>query len=378
MRRWLAACAIGIAGAASADTDPAMVAQRAAQMLERAAISLSDAEGARDRVEALTETVRAYEEGLLALREGVRRAALREQTILVVFEAERDRLARLLGVLQTMERSPAPLLLIHPSGPIGTARSGMILSDVSPALAAEAAELRAQLEEIGQMRALQESALAQLATGLQGAQRARTELSQAIAERRMLPERFELNSDALRQLLESVDSLDSFADSLRAMPGGGGLAGDLPDFADARGTLPMPVLGRILRGFGDEDAAGIARPGLVLATAPRALVSAPWPSTVRYAGPLLDYGTVVIVETDPEHLLVLAGLDELYVRAGDVLDAAAPIGLMGGAAPTGEELIVTNVQGGGADLSETLYMELREAGEPVDPRAWFVTESTEE
>lgn len=378
MRRWLAACAIGIAGAASADTDPAMVAQRAAQMLERAAISLSDAEGARDRVEALTETVRAYEEGLLALREGVRRAALREQTILVVFEAERDRLARLLGVLQTMERSPAPLLLIHPSGPIGTARSGMILSDVSPALAAEAAELRAQLEEIGQMRALQESALAQLAAGLQGAQRARTELSQAIAERRMLPERFELNSDALRQLLESVDSLDSFADSLRAMPGGGGLAGDLPDFADARGTLPMPVLGRILRGFGDEDAAGIARPGLVLATAPRALVSAPWPSTVRYAGPLLDYGTVVIVETDPEHLLVLAGLDELYVRAGDVLDAAAPIGLMGGAAPTGEELIVTNVQGGGADLSETLYMELREAGEPVDPRAWFVTESTEE
>lgn len=378
MRRWLAACAIGIAGAASADTDPAMVAQRAAQMLERAAISLSDAEGARDRVEALTETVRAYEEGLLALREGVRRAALREQTILVVFEAERDRLARLLGVLQTMERSPAPLLLIHPSGPIGTARSGMILSDVSPALAAEAAELRAQLEEIGQMRALQESALAQLATGLQGAQRARTELSQAIAERRMLPERFELSSDALRQLLESVDSLDSFADSLRAMPRGGGLASDLPDFADARGTLPMPVLGRILRGFGDEDAAGIARPGLVLATAPRALVSAPWPSTVRYAGPLLDYGTVVIVEPDPDHLLVLAGLDELYVRAGDVLDAAAPIGLMGGAAPTGEELIVTNVQGGGADLSETLYMELREAGEPVDPRAWFVTESTEE
>ncbi|MBF9051141.1 peptidoglycan DD-metalloendopeptidase family protein [Roseobacter sp. HKCCD9010] len=356
-------------------SDPALTAQRAAQMLDAAATSLVEADGARDRVEALTETVRAYEEGLLALREGIRRAAQREQTILVVFEAERDRLARLLGVLQTMERAPAPLLMLHPSGPVGTARSGMILSDVSPAIAREAARLQAQLEEIALLRALQDSALEQLSGGLIGAQDARSQLSQAIADRRVLPDRFELNTDAMLQLMESVDSLDSFAESLRAQPAETDLSGfDLPDFTDARGTLPLPVLGRVLRGFNDEDAAGITRPGLVLATQAQAMVTTPWPATVRYAGPLLDYGTVVILEPDGDYLLVLAGLADVFVRAGEVLSPTAPIGLMGGAPETSDNVIVTNAQGGGGDLSETLYIELREANVPVDPTEWFITE----
>ncbi|QBY02814.1 peptidase M23 [Rhodophyticola sp. CCM32] len=357
------------------DTDPALTAQNAARMLDAAATSLVEADGARDRVEALTETVRAYEEGLLALREGIRRAALREQTILVVFEAERDRLARLLAVLQTIERAPAPLLMLHPSGPLGTARSGMIVSDVSPAIAGEAARLQGQLEEISLMRTLQDNALAQLRDGLNGAQEARAQLSQAIADRRVLPERFELNTDAMLQLMESVDSLDSFAESLREQPAGTDLSGfDLPQFAEARGALPLPVLGRVLHGFNEQDAAGIARPGLVLATQPQAIVTAPWPATVRYAGPLLDYGTVVIIEPDGDYLLVLAGLADVFVRAGEVLPPQGPIGLMGGAPEASESVIITNAQGGGGDLSETLYIELREANVPVDPNVWFITE----
>ncbi len=376
---WAARLALTLAlvapGAAAADIDPALTAQRAAQMLDAAATSLAEADGARDRVEALTETVRAYEEGLTALREGIRRAALREQTILLVFEAEREQLARLLGVLQTVERAPRPLLLIHPSGPLGTARAGMILSDVSPAVAAEARELQGQLEEIALLRTLQESALTQLRDGLQGAQTARAELSQAIADRRVLPDRFELNADAMLQLMESVDSLDSFAESLRAQPAETDLSGfDLPSFAQAQGQLPLPTLGRTLRAFNEEDAARITRPGLILATGAEAMVTNPWPATVRYAGPLLDYGTVVILEPDGDYLLVLAGLGDVFVRPGDVLGPDAPIGLMGGAAPTPENVIVTNAQDGGGDLTETLYIELRQDNVPVDPSAWFSTD----
>jgi septal ring factor EnvC (AmiA/AmiB activator) len=177
------------------------------------------------------------------------------------------------------------------------------------------------------------------------------------------------------QLMESVDSLDSFAESLRAQPAETDLSGfDLPDFTDAQGTLPLPVLGRVLRGFNDEDAAGITRPGLVLATQAQAMVTTPWPATVRYAGPLLDYGTVVILEPDGDYLLVLAGLADVFVRAGEVLPPTAPIGLMGGAPETSDNVIVTNAQGGGGDLSETLYIELREANVPVDPTEWFITE----
>lgn len=365
-------CAFGSVALAQT-TDPALTAQRAAQMLERAALTMAEADDARDRVDALTETIRAYEEGLSALREGMRRAAIREQSITVVFEAEQERLGRLLGVLQSMQAAPAPLLLIHPNGPVGTARSGMIVSEVTPAVAAEAMELRGQLEELALLRAVQETAEDQLSDGLTGVQEARVALSQAMAERRTLPPRFASDTEALLELTQSAETLDSFATAIRALDV---MAADtrLPSFSDQRGQLPLPLQGRVLRGFNQADAAGVTRPGLILAAEARALVSAPWYATVRYAGPLLDYGNVIILEPQGDHLLILAGLGELFVRAGDLLAAGDPVGLMGGEAPNREELIVSDPLASGGELSETLYMELREAGEPVDPTAWFATQ----
>jgi murein hydrolase activator len=352
-----------------AETDAAEAAASAARMLSEAADALAGAEGARDRVEALTGTVRAYEEGLLALREGVRQAALRERAILAVFEAERERLARLLGVLQSIQSAPGPLLLLHPEGPVGTARAGMIVADVTPAVAREAQALRAQLEELALLRTLQEDALARLSDGLTGVQEARAALSQAIAERRDLPTPFARDPDAMRALLESADSLDSFAELLMGQPSAA--PDDIPDFAEARGTLRAPVLGTVLRRFGEADAAGIARPGLVLATRPRALVTTPWPASVRYAGPLLDYGNVIIIEPEADYLLVIAGLGDLFVEAGQLLPGDAPLGLMPGPEGAGDDLILPAAEGGGAPFPETLYIEVRGGGRPVDPAAWF-------
>ena len=360
-----------LASPVRAEFDAGQTAAQAAEMLEQAGFALLEAQGARDRVEALTQTVRAYEEGLLALREGIRQAALRERTILMAFDAERDRLSRLLGVLQSIEAAPAPVVLMHPEGPLGTARAGMILSEVTPAVASQARALRAQLEELAALRAVQDMALRDLSDALERAQDARTQLSQAIAERRMLPENFLSDDVAMTQLVDSVDSLDTLSALLAQSPPAA--SPELPDFITARGTLPLPVLGTQLRAFGEADAAGVARPGLVYATRARALVTAPWPASVRYAGPLLDYGNVIILEPEAGYLLVLAGLNTVYVNTGVVIPAASPLGLMpGGAESDTEELIVATLQGSGAALSETLYMELRENGVPVDPAEWFI------
>ncbi len=360
-----------LASPVRAEFDAGQTAAQAAEMLEQAGFALLEAQGARDRVEALTQTVRAYEEGLLALREGIRQAALRERTILMAFDAERDRLSRLLGVLQSIEAAPAPVVLMHPEGPLGTARAGMILSEVTPAVASQARALRAQLEELAALRAVQDMALRDLSDALERAQDARTQLSQAIAERRMLPENFLSDDVAMTQLVDSVDSLDTLSALLAQSPPAA--SPELPDFITARGALPLPVLGTQLRAFGEADAAGVARPGLVYATRAGALVTAPWPASVRYAGPLLDYGNVIILEPEAGYLLVLAGLDTVYVNTGVVIPAASPLGLMpGGAESDTEELIVATLQGSGAALSETLYMELRENGVPVDPAEWFI------
>ncbi len=145
------------------------------------------------------------------------------------------------------------------------------------------------------------------------------------------------------------------------------------------------MLGRVLRRFNEADAAGVERPGWVIATRPLALVTTPWPATVRYLGPLLDYGNVAILEPGDGYLLVLAGLGQLYGEVGEVLAQGAPVGLMGGAGPEGEQasaekpaktgadqaFLIEVAQGAGAKASETLYIELRDKQTPVDPSDWF-------
>ncbi len=369
----LALLLVAPAAAVAQGTDTILTARRAAQALAKAAVSLQEADAARDRVAALTETVHAYEEGLGALRDGLRRAVIRERAIRLAFEAKREDISRLTGALASLEQNPAPLLLLHPSGPLGTVRSGMLLAEITPLLQAEAETLRAELDEIVILRSLQEGAAATLTDGLAGAQAARLALSQAIAERRPLPLRFAEDREALAAILESADTLESFATGLTAVPL---LGADpaVPSFRSARGSLALPVEATVLRRFGEIDAAGVTRPGLVLATRPRALVTSPAATTVRYAGPLPDYGNVIVLEPAAGYLLILAGLGDLYVKAGEVLGQGAPVGLMGGAPPEAPEFLGAVRQGGGGDRQETLYIELRERGAPVDPGPWFALE----
>ncbi|MEJ2036246.1 MAG: hypothetical protein P8X69_09375 [Maritimibacter sp.] len=114
------------------------------------------------------------------------------------------------------------------------------------------------------------------------------------------------------------------------------------------------------------------RPGWVLATRPLTLVTTPWPATIRYLGPLLDYGQVAILEPGEDYLLVLAGLGEVFGTVGDVIPEGTPVGLMGGAAPADDQgILISSPEGGGAEASESLYIELRRNGSPVDPANWF-------
>lgn len=328
---------------------------------------LEASDSGRDQVLALSQTIQAYEKGLGALREALRTATIREAALVMRFEAKRERVSQLLGVLSGLGSDPSPSLLLHPSGPLGTARAGLMLSDVTPALQAEVETLRAELQEVRDLRALQAQASQTLQRGLEAAQGARTQLSQAIAARGALPKKFITDPERLLLIIEDADTLDALAT---------GLAPDLtPDdrllgFEDSMGRLPMPVLGQVLRRSGEADAAGITRPGLVIATRPEALVTAPWSGTIRYIGPFLDYGNVVILEPGAGFLLILSGLGVLYGEVGEVIAAGTPLGLMG----SGQDEITDAAEGGnpsGAGGTETLYIELRQGGLPVDPGAWF-------
>ena len=211
--RWLAIIALLWAGTAMSQS-PSDDAERAATRLSEARIALDAASTRADRVAALTETVQAYEDGLAALRDGLRRAAIRQRTLEADLEARSDEVARLLGVLQTMGRAPAPILLLHPSGPTGTARSGMMLADVTPALQDKVTALRGQLDELAVLQGLQSDALLVLEDGLSGAQSARAALSAAIADRTDLPRRYADDPVQTALLLAGSETLAAFASGL--------------------------------------------------------------------------------------------------------------------------------------------------------------------
>ncbi len=374
--RWIALLTlIGfVAGFARAETSPAEAAIAAADQLEQASLSLQSATKSRDRVAALTETVQAYEAGLAALREGLRRAAIREAQIGRELKAQEGEIARLLGVLQGMGQGPAPVMLLHPEGPMGTARSGMILADVTPALETRAAKLRYDLEEISILRELQEGAADELQSGLTGVQSARTSLSQAISDRTNLPVRFADDPVKTALLIASTETLEGFASGLSVIQEDDAEAEVLPDVAFRMGDLSLPVESQVLRRAGEADAAGIRRPGLVLATRPNALVTSPTAATIRYRGPLLDYGNVMILEPQAGLMFVLAGMDTVFGDAGEVIPEGSPVGLMGGQDPKIGSILSTSGDLTGNERTETLYIEVRQGKDAVDPQIWFRTD----
>lgn len=369
-----AALSLTVAAADSPVDEASAEAALAASHLREAAGRLDTALGAQDQVVALTDMIRAYERGMGALRSGLRRAGMREQEILAEFEARRDRLGRVLGVMTAMQKSPETALLLHPAGPEATARSAMILNSIAPALSAEADELQTALREIQTVRALEEGAANTLAQGMGEVQEARRLLASAVNDRSSLPVRFGEDPVELTTLVQSADTLEAFATGIIGMEKDVGAP--MGDFEGAQGSLAMPAVGTIIRQYGQADAAGVSRPGIVMSTSPAALVTTPWPATIRYRGPLLDYGNVMVIEPAQGYLLIFAGLSQVFGEVGDVLAAGEPVGLMGGELGSAQEFGIGFVQnaaiGEHEDQTETLYIELRKGKDTLDPTEWFM------
>lgn len=348
-------------------------ARIAAQSLRDSAGKLDAALSANDQVVALTDMIRAYEEGMAALRQGLRRAGMREAEIRQGFEARRETLAQTLSAMAVLQRSPETALLLHPSGPEATARASIILADIAPALRAEADEMQTALEEIALVRQTEQEAANIVAQGLGQVQEARRLLASAMADRSDLPTRFLENPSELDALLASAKTLEAFAQGVAGLESDVGPP--ISDFEGAAGALPMPVTGTVLRSYGQRDAAGVSRPGLVIATGPAALVTSPWQATIRYRGPLLNYDNVMIIEPSKNYLIVFAGLDKVFGEVGDVLPAGEPLGLMAGselpAAEFGADFVLSAAAGGDASQSQTLYVELRKGKQTLDPAEWF-------
>lgn len=350
--------------------DVALAARDAAKILDQATAEMAVAKSAKNRINALAGTIRAFEEALALMRASMRQIAITRASLKTNLTLQEENISRLVGVLHGIGNEPIAAKLVHPDGPLSTARAGMLLTDVLPTLQRPVDELRKNLENIQTLETIQQETNKVLQNGLNELQSARSVLASAMADRKDLPKRFIEDQSKTAILIAAAETLDTFISGLSIVAIDEAV-GSLPDIQDRKGKLVFPVNGRILREFKSADAAGIVRPGIIVATTPGALVSTPTAATLRYRGELLDYGLVSILEPQKDILFIFSGLAQIFGNIGEVLPEGSPIGIMSGELPSAGKMLKESVARGGTYRPKTLYIEVRENETPQDPLRWF-------
>ncbi len=351
-----------------AQQDPVLALRDASRQIEVASAAMAAAGDQEDRVGALSSTIRSLEEGLGALRLALLASKSAEAEKQAEMLGNRAELGRLLATLIAVQSTPAGLSVLHPKGAAASARAGAMLAAVTPALRAEARRLRGELTTLSALNTLHDTALANMQTALTSLQAARNALTVAIREQQPVEEN-PVPQAGMAQLVRASQDLAALAAALAerfpAEVGQGGAA-------NLRGRLPLPLSGTLTRRFNQPNGVGIRQPGIVITAPALSLVLAPQAGIVRFAGAFLEYGQVVILEPAPDLLQIYAGFGQVYVKTGEVLESGAAMGLLGGEMPDSAEFLAES--GREYDKGpESLYIEIRENGMPVDPEMWFAT-----
>ena len=121
----------------------------------------------------------------------------------------------------------------------------------------------------------------------------------------------------------------------------------------AKGNIPYPVKGNIIKKYGDATDSGLSAKGITIGTRPYAQVISPYDGTVLFESPFRGYGELLIIEHGDGYHTLLAGIGRLDTSVGQSLLAGEPVGIMV------------------ADSNPSLYIEIRKNGQPVNPATWL-------
>lgn len=342
----------------------------ASVQIEAAITELNAAQNAQNQTRAIANAIQALESGLAAMRFALRGTRVQQVALQNDLTEKSAQVSELLVLLEHLGAASPEAMSLHPDGPISAARAALILARVMPEINANAAQVRAQVEALNALEQLHQDALENVETALAVLQRNRAVLHDAIKGRAEMPEIPANDLAQLDRLLQASDDLSMLADQIELTPLDNATLAPV-EFESLRGALPLPVVGTIRRSFGEPDAAGLEHPGIIIAAPPLSLVTAPQSGIVRFAGDFLSYGLVIIIEPAPEYLEIFAGFGQIYVNRGDELASGDPIGLLGGQVPDTAEFLIEMSSALGGNNLETLYIEVREQGAPVDPSGWF-------
>ena len=337
--------------------------------LNSARTKLSSADSYRNRIKALSNLIQKTENSLSDLRSKYRFIKLQTGKLNKDLIFQKEKISKLAGALLVVGQEPLQSKLLHPEGALNTARSSLILSDILGGVRTEAEALNRDLEKLQLLTNLSQRAEKEMQLSLEIIQTARATLVKAASDRTDLPLRFIDDPEKISSLSKSSKSLGEFAVALNSLERTLIIPNE-PILKNNKGGLTLPTEGVVTRKFNEADAAGIVRPGIIIRTKEYAFVTSPVAATVRYAGPLSDYGMVSILEPSEGILFIFAGLNKVFGEPGQILPEASLVGLMGGE-NIKIETFTTEKELNSGRLSQSLYIEVRRNDEPQNPFDWF-------
>ncbi len=352
--------------------------ERAAELEKQSELIAAEAATLRRRQIETAAAMQDHEERLSALEDSLRTLEEAVATIEQRLHADRRQAVATLAALQRLALTPPESVLFAEGNPIDRARAAALLEQIYPRLAAHAERMRADLADLAALRetiAAQQVSAEETAAALRSENEtlatlaarqeellAETDAERAESEARLaqLAEEAEDLRDLIARLAEAKPPAEkpAFAgEQVAALPDlpATGLVPEMRAFPTEPGGLAMPVRGEIVIGYGGVTATGEASRGLYLTSRPGAQVVVPYDGRVVFAGPFRGYGLILIVEHSDGYHSLLAGLGRVDARVGQWVLAGEPAGAMAT----------------GTEKDPELYVELRRAGQPIDPAPWL-------
>jgi murein hydrolase activator len=140
------------------------------------------------------------------------------------------------------------------------------------------------------------------------------------------------------------------------------VTGEGLDILDKKGRLTLPVKGKILNKFGRKKdkqyGSFIVNNGINIKTRNGTPVRSIFNGKILYTGELDGYGNLVIIGHGKDFHSLYGHLDRIDTKINQVVQVGDIIGLSGDT---------------GSLVGETLYLEIREKGKPIEPISWFKT-----
>ncbi len=129
---------------------------------------------------------------------------------------------------------------------------------------------------------------------------------------------------------------------------------DTDKFAAARGTLPVPVAGKVVAGYGQQHESGATYRGVIVRSASGSPIKTVADGRVIFAGSLSGLGRTVIVSHGGRYHTVYARLGSTRVHEGDRVVAGQAVGAL-------------------PEDDADMHFELRDRGKAIDPVPWLAS-----